>query len=182
MIQLNTNFIERKEEYKKMMIAIIIGLAVYFILQFINQFVTIPDILFSLILIVLLAGVGFYCFFIYVKINNRDRLDFDKVNFPPPATLSPAQIQTQINKNAVNSAGGEGNLLATMDLGLCVGSACCSNTTVWDVSGQVCVPTRQGFETMAILSNDETTKYKKTQKNNSTGVFLPTEYTNYSTV
>jgi hypothetical protein len=166
MYQLNTNFIERKQEYQKMMIALIIGLAICIILYTVNNFLPIPSVLITLILIVTFAGVFIYCFNVYLVIVNRDRMDFQKIDTTPPV------IDT---KNQGQSTGG-GNLLDGINMGMCLGSSCCSEETTWDVSAQLCVPAasattgrRDGFEPLLKVDSNSF-------KNVSQTVFLPQHF------
>jgi hypothetical protein len=131
MIQLNTNFIERKQEYQKMMIALIIGLAICIILYTINDAFPIPSVITSLILIITFAGVFIYCFNVYLIIVNRDNMDFEKVYMKPPIIDSKDLGQSSTVKS--------GDLLGYLTAGICFGSSCCSAETVWDVSSSLCV-------------------------------------------
>jgi hypothetical protein len=148
-IQLNMNYIQRKEQYRKMMIYLIIGLSVILAVVILKMFLPIPSAVVTLCVIVVFAVVAIYSFQIYVQINNRDDMDFDKIKMKPPSVLSSTQIQNQLAENSKISSANGVNILSSMDLGLCIGSACCSNNTVWDVNGQVCKhkPTSETFVT-----------------------------------
>lgn len=147
-IQLNMNYIQRKEEYRKMMICLIIGLSVILAVVILKMFLPIPSVVVSLCVIVVFAVVAIYSFQIYVQINNRDDMDFEKIKMNPPSVLSSTQIQHQLVENRKISSANGVNIFSTMDLGLCIGSACCSSDTVWDVSGQMCKPNpKENFTT-----------------------------------
>lgn len=201
MIHLNNNFIERKTQYQKMLIAIIIGLAIYFILYVIDRYLPIPDAIFFLILFITFIGIGIYCFNIYLIIINRDRMDFDKLYIIPPVTISSTQSQDASNGQLSN---GSMDLLGNLNLS-CLGSACCSSGTTWDISAQLCIKNNEAFTPILeinfdnfkiITQNSDFEQFLKKNniKTNNTqrpylknnrlsekiSVFSPSEFDNYS--
>jgi len=177
MIQLNTNYIERRAQYQKMIIAVIIGLAVCIFIYLINQYIPIPDVIFSLILIITLVGVAVYCFSIYVIIVNRDPMDFNKINKSPPFTLTVDQINKAKDTNLAGSSNGNADLLGNLNMGTCSGSMCCSGKTTWDTDKQKCKGT--GTDTFQTMFNNEPVFNVVNQKVD-TKVFTPYEFDNYS--
>jgi len=173
MIQLNTNYIERNAQYQKMLIAIIIGLAVYIVIYLISKIIPIPNIVFTLILIITFTVIFIYCFNIYLVIVNRDPMDFDKINKPPPVTLTATQINKALESNIAGSSTGNSDLLANLNMGNCAGSSCCSTGTVWDISAQLCV---EGFKSMSM---DEPV-YRVVNQTINTKIYTPNEFDNYS--
>jgi len=170
MIQLNTNYVERTAQYQKMLIAVIIGLAIYLFLYLINKVVPIPDVIFSLILIVVFLVIGIYCFNVYLVIINRDPMDFSKINKPPPNKSTPAQID---NANASNAKSSGVNLLPD-EANMCIGSSCCSlDTTVWDISSQKCI---EKFDTMF----KDQPVFRMVKQTANTKTFTPNEFEAYS--
>jgi hypothetical protein len=190
MIQLNNNFIERKLQYQKMLIAIIIGLAIYFAMYIIDRFLPIPDAIFFLILIVTFIGIGIYCFNIYLIIINRDLMDFNKLNIAPPFTILSTQAQDASNAQLSNGAM---DLLGNLKMS-CLGSSCCSTGTIWDVSAQLCINNNDGFtpiieinfDNFKIITQNNTktnnTPYlkKNIKVSDKITVFSPSEFDNYS--
>jgi hypothetical protein len=174
MIQLNTNFIERKQEYQKMMIALIIGLAICIILYTINNIVPIPSVISSLILIITFAGVFIYCFNVYLVILSRDKMDFDKVNLKPPVIDSKDLGQSADIKTD--------DLLGYLTAGLCFGSSCCSDTTIWDASMSLCIDKPvSSKETFVPLLKVNSDSFKIINQNASSPQFFsPHEFDNYS--
>lgn len=137
-IQLNMNYIQRKKEFKKILIGFIIALAIVMVFVVLKIYLPIPSSVITLVTIVVFSVFGIFSFNTYVKIQNRDEMDFDKVKMKSPNVLSSVQIQNQLMDNSKISKSGT-DVLSSNDLGLCSGSACCANGTVWDVSGQICV-------------------------------------------
>lgn len=201
MIELNANYTKRKTQYQKIMIAIMIGLVIYFTVYIIDSILPIPDALFFLILIITFVSVAIYCFNIYLIIINRDPIDYDKLNIAPPPTLSSVQIQNA--KNA-NLSTGNMNLLGDLNILTCMGSSCCSTGTIWDVSAELCLKDRDTFipvlkinlENLKITTQDtELNNFLKTSSSNfkivnkknqvssnvfSPNVFSPSEFDTYS--
>ena len=176
MIQLNSNFIARKQEYQKMMIAVIIGLAICIILYTINNFVPIPSVITTVILIITFAGVLIYCFSVYTVIANRDHMDFEKINMKSP--VIPVEQQGQSKA----SSGGGTNLLNSLTAGMCIGSSCCSPTTVWDTSNNLCAlkppENFEPFEPLLKVNADSFNVVKQNVK--SPQSFTPNEFDGYS--
>ena len=175
MIQLNNNFIERKEQYTKMLIAVVIGLAIFLFLRIIGLIIPIPGFLINTILIIIILTVLFYCYRIYMVLLSRDKLDFEKINTTPPLVLSREQIQSNLDANAK-----KGNLLGTINLGLCQGSDCCDVGTEWDISNQHCISKNniniQGFQ---LMSNTENANLKTMCKMRGTSSYVPNEEDHY---
>jgi hypothetical protein len=165
MIDLNDNYIQRTREYTKMVIAIVIGLAIWLFLVVLNNFSPIPDGIFTITLILLFSFISIYCLQIYFKILSRDRLDFNKIEVAPPKKLSPEELEKQTAENKKN-----GNLFGGLDGG-CIGSLCCDDGTKWDSTTQTCkLPTAQlnptstgtpisGFTTMSSIKSDKYSLY-----------------------
>lgn len=177
MIQLNSNFIARKQEYQKMMIAIIIGLAVCIILYTINNFLPIPSAIISIILIITFVGVFIYCFTVYTVIANRDHMDFEKIIMKSP--VIPVDQQGQRDQTNSSGVGGSTNLLGSLTAGMCIGSSCCSVQTIWDTSKNLCVKGPvESFEPLLKVNADSFNVIKQNVK--SPQSFTPNEFDEYS--
>ena len=78
---------------------------------------------------------GIYCLFVYSSISSRSPMNYNELDLAGPA----APTASDIAANQV-AAGKAGNLLGTVNLLGCVGSACCSAGTKWDNEKSMCVP------------------------------------------
>lgn len=174
MIQLNNNFIERKEQYTKMLIAVVIGLAIFLFLRIIGLILPIPGFLMNIIFIIIILTVSFYCYQTYVILLSRDKLDFEKINTTPPLVLHREQIQSNLDANVK-----KGNLLGTINLGLCQGSDCCDAGTEWDVSNQHCVSKNNVIQGFQLMSNTENANLKTRCKMSGTSSYIPNEEDHY---
>jgi len=173
MIQLNTNYNERQQQYQKMLIATVIGLAICMVIYFVNKLITIPDIVYSLILIVTVTIVIIYCFNIYLTIINRDPMDFDKIRTIPPVTLTDSQKSQAIATNIAGSSNGNSDLLSQM--GYCMGSSCCDGaSTKWNAQTGLCT---ESFEPLIKISSSN---FKIVNQNNNISKYTPSEFELYS--
>lgn len=180
MIQLNTNVIERKQEYQKMMIAVIIGLAICVIVYTVNKTIPIPSVISSLILIITFSGVFIYCFYVYLVMINRDRMDFEKIHMKPPIIYEKDLGQSKTIQN--------GDLLGYLTAGMCFGSNCCSDQTVWDASMSLCIDkpittsdasgTIEHFDTLLKVNANSFKVVNQTKS--SPSFFSPYEFDSYS--
>ena len=78
---------------------------------------------------------GIYCLFVYSSISSRSPMNYNELDLAGPD----APTASDIAANQV-AAGKAGNLLGTVNLLGCVGSACCSAGTKWDNEKSMCVP------------------------------------------
>ena len=88
-----------------------------------------------LCVIIIIIGL-LLCYYIYLDIESRDKVNFDELNLGNPSLLSPNDIARK-----QQSAGKNGDLLGSINLGYCVGAACCCDAsgTVWDSNQSMCV-------------------------------------------
>lgn len=131
--ELNENYLEKRYNYKKILIAVLIACLLYFILICISRFTsflsqTVVDILFIIIFLI----TTIYCFKILYDIYRRNNIYFGRLNAnPPPQTTSANSIAGKQDTN---------NLLGT-SLGKCVGQDCCiSGESYWDPGTMKCIP------------------------------------------
>jgi hypothetical protein len=135
-IELNDSYRQRYEIYIKMVIIITFGLAILFGIQLLgNYFPVIPSFVISLFAAIDILIVLFMCYFLYLDIQRRDPLHFNELNLSGPVISTSNQVKTSTEKAKVS-----GDLLGSINLGQCVGVACCSDGTVWDASNSYCVP------------------------------------------
>jgi hypothetical protein len=154
---LNDSYRQRYAEYTKMIIVVVFTLVIFVALTLLGRYVTIiPSFIIELLCIITIAIGLFMCYFIYLDIAGRDKLNYNEINLDGPSILTPNQIaQNQKTQAAA------GNLLGTIKLQGCIGNDCCSTGTVWDASNSVCivgtgtsgstVPGSRAFSTMSIF-------------------------------
>ena len=135
MIQMNDSDGKKNAEYIKMVIAGIVVLAITIGLIFLTRiFPFISGIIMIIIMLLILVYI-IYCFQKYTMISSRDKMDFDKLATTSPNIQTSSQIEATLKSNQAS-----GNLLGSLNLGGCIGSSCCDVGTVWDISGQMCIP------------------------------------------
>ena len=135
MIQLNQSYSSRMREFSYMiMIIAFTVIIIVFIMAFQNL---LPTIVFNL-LIMFFGVLGFgWALFIYVGIQNRDKVDFDKIYSVAP-------------DNALDSSGNviansikAGNISKTLRAAInttCAGNECCNGATIYSSTENKCVP------------------------------------------
>lgn len=133
---MNDSYRQRYVLYTKMMVIFVFGLAIFIAAVLLGQyFPIIPPFVITLVCAIDIIIVLFSCYFIYLEVIQRNPLNFNELNLDGPTVLSPDQIKaTQANAQK------SGDLLGSLNLGQCVGVACCSDGTVWDASNSYCVP------------------------------------------
>ena len=148
-IQLNDSYRKRFQYYTKMVVVVIVCLAIFIgAIMLGKMFPIIPSFIIDILCIIIVATGVIATYFIYIDIQSRDKNDFDKLDLNNPNILSPEDI-----KRKTLDAQRQGDLLGSVNLGQCVGAACCNDAsgTVWSPERSVCVskPT-PAFTTMVI--------------------------------
>ena len=135
-IDLNEAYRMRQSQYLKIKVVFVVVLAICIMTTLLSRrFPIVPSIFITLInLIVLLIG-GIYCLFIYSSITSRSKMNYNELDLAGPALPSEAEVAAR-----QAAAGKAGDLLGTINLLGCVGSACCSAGTKWDKEKSKCVP------------------------------------------
>lgn len=148
-IQLNDSYRKRFQYYTKMVGIIVICLLIFIGLITLGRFFPIiPSFIIDIACVLTIAAGVVVTYFVYLDIQSRDKTNFDELNLENPGLLSTDDI-----KRKTAAAASSGNLLGSINLGYCVGAACCSDAsgTVWDASQSMCVtkPTTS-FTTMFV--------------------------------
>lgn len=136
-ILMNDSYRKRYQEYTKMTTIVIVSLLLCIGLAFLGKvFPFLPSGILTLLCVIIIVVGILLCYYIYSDISSRDKVNFDELNLGNPSLLSPNDIA---RKQQV--AGKQGKLLDSINLGYCVGAACCSDAsgTVWDSKQSMCV-------------------------------------------
>jgi len=150
LILLNESARERYSAYTQIIVTIVVTLLIVVALLFLGKaFPFIPSFLIDVLIIIAVLVGGFIGYFMYLAIRQRNNIDYSRLQIDPPAIMTPAQIQENANKQAKL-----GDLLGSINVGGCVGAACCDVGTRWDEGNSVCkpgsLPTVSGFQTLSI--------------------------------
>jgi len=149
-IQLNDSYRKRFQYYTKMIGVIVITILIYIGLIALGRFIPIiPSFIIDILCIVTIAAGIVIAYFVYVDIQSRDRINFDELSLQNPNILSIEEIK---RRNAAAAANGD--LLGSVNLGYCVGAACCSDEkgTVWNPELSMCVSKPTTAFTTMIMS------------------------------
>jgi hypothetical protein len=121
-LMMNESYRKRQAEYIKLIIAVVFVFALVIVMRYVREiFNILPDALYTLIHILLFAGLIIYSFIIYINVSSREKINFDRLDIPGPKTESTADYDKR-NSDAIKS----GDLLGVSDSNLCKGAACCA--------------------------------------------------------
>ena len=130
---LNENYLEKRNNYKKILITLLIACFIFFILICISRYTSFlsPTALNVLFIIIFLITTG-YCLQILYDIYRRNNIYYERLNLNPPNELL-SNSDNSVNKNSNNLLGS--------NLGKCVGENCCSSgVSFWDPGTMKCIP------------------------------------------
>ena len=125
-LMMNESYRKRQAEYTKLIIAVVFVFALVIVMRYVREiFNILPDALYTLIHILLFAGLIIYSFIIYINVSSREKINFDRLDIPGPKTESTADYDKR-NSDAIKS----GDLLGVSNL--CKGAACCSENQTFE--------------------------------------------------
>lgn len=134
-LELNESSRLRTAAYTSILLIIIFGLASFAFIAILSKtFTIIPETVYDIAIVLIIAFCGFSAYYKYLEIMNRDNLNFNQINQPNPEILTAAQIEKQNSKK-----GYHGDLLGSLNLKQCLGESCCGAETVWDQMTGKCV-------------------------------------------
>jgi hypothetical protein len=139
-IQLNESYRKRTAAYTKAVIAIVVALAIVVILKVVQGYIPIPEMVMTLVYILLLSVSILYAASVAFEVVNRDKTDYDRLDVPPPVIPTASDKERDQIK-----AAGMGNLLGTLP-GMCIGKDCCDLTaSVYNSDNAKCCPFASPF-------------------------------------
>ena len=129
LIFLNQSYSSRMKEYSYMIMIISITLVLLVLVIYLKGIL--PSILVNVFSLLILT-IGFcWAAIIYIGIRNRDSIEFDKLYSQPPKDISGNAISSSANINVSD--------LFNMNLGTCVGNACCASSGLsYDAVNHIC--------------------------------------------
>jgi hypothetical protein len=134
-IQLNESYRKRTAAYTKAVVAIVVALSIVVILKVVQEYNTNPEVVLTLVYILLLSLSILYAASVAFEVVNRDKTNYDRLDVPPP--IIPTDYD---NERDQNKAAGIGDLLGTLP-GMCIGAKCCDLTaSVYNSENAKCCP------------------------------------------
>jgi hypothetical protein len=132
-IDLNNSSRKRQEQYVNIFVIIVITLLIYIALINIQYYLPIiPDVIITLLSIILFSISALYVITIIQEINRREPTNYDNLKLSPPANANKSQIDRE-------SAAEKGDLLGSLGANLCIGETCCSDNTTWNSGTAKCI-------------------------------------------
>ncbi len=154
-IMLKKNSSLRMQQYNSFTIVVVITIAILVILSLIVKYLPIfPEALITILRIIVIVTGSIWGFNILSEIENRDPLNYNKLNLEKPNIDSPESIQ---KKRKI--AEQEGDLLGTISVSGCSGEDCCDIGTKWDSEKMLCVPIEESFDN--IMPNQPSNYFAK---------------------
>ena len=127
-LDLNHSYQKRYTAYTNIMIAVVVTLLIYLVINYLDNYVPIfPKAILYILTILLFSIAIIYISWVYVDIVRRDNVNFDELALVRPQ-IDPSGnvIATNMTNQGFNPLGYYG----------CIGQACCAPGTVWDsISG-----------------------------------------------
>ena len=134
-VQLKQNAGSKLTYYNYMLLVIIAGFVAYIGIYFIEKsFPFIPEYIFVILKIIIVSAAIIFCLKIYIIIQSRDPLNFNKLNLVKPSIDTPEEVEKKRQQ-----AEKEGDLIGAISE-KCSGKECCGENTVWDEQKMLCVP------------------------------------------
>jgi len=143
-LMMNESYRKRQAEYTKLIIAVVVVFALVIVMRYMRVFFNVlPDVVYTLLHILLFTGVIIYSMITLVNVSSREKINFDRLDLPGPKIESTADFDA---RNAAAKLAGD--LLGVSDSALCKGAACCNPTgtvdkTKWDETTGKCIQKTQ---------------------------------------
>ena len=92
-LMMNESYRKRQAEYTKITIAVVFVFAVVIIMRYMREiFNILPDAVYTLLHILLFAGVIIYSVIIFINVSSREKINFDRLDIPGPKTESTSRF------------------------------------------------------------------------------------------
>ena len=130
--ELNESYRKRYAKYVQMMMMMILAYFVYLALILLqNKFPVIPQFVIDAAVVILLFLVIIYLISSFIELYSRNTLNYDELD---------AQMDdSSSGEYLLNKLQDEGQIFAEKNTSACIGDACCSDKSTYDVSSQKCV-------------------------------------------
>lgn len=138
----------RKTEYTKILLVLVTCVFIHIVLALIAKHAFTEPMesstfaIFSLLHIFNFAVWTLLALYIYIQMQSRSQINFNKLELPPPHLVDGSSSSPEVADY--------NNLLR--DLGFCYGEECCGEDTVWDETAGKCMkvnsssPAKEGFD------------------------------------
>jgi len=125
---MNNTYRKKYTDYTKVVIVCVIGIGVFILLRMMGNFLQVPEWIVLLLHIVNIVICMMVITMIYAVIQSRDRIDYDKLNLPPPNTGPASALSKDISNVSLFGQ-------------FCWGEQCCdsNNGVVWDERLGMCI-------------------------------------------
>lgn len=157
MVNFNENIRLRTEQYNQIMYTFVFTVVLLIAINYLNSMLPFLPLFISQGLIAIVGAAGVIkIYMIYTNMQARSRMNYNELDLEKPVVETPEQIAQKIA-----AATRRGSLLDSIDIGGCMGAACCdsSNNIVWNTTTRKCTY-QASFDNMNMF-DIERLKYNK---------------------
>jgi hypothetical protein len=131
LVEINDYYGEKYAEHSQFMKIIIFTLIPVIILAFLYNTGLVPDTIYYVLLVIISAVGAFFIWRRFASIIMRDNMNYQEYNW----SFNPDSANTDSSSSSSSDP-----WASDMNLGSCVGDACCSSGLVYDTNMNQCVP------------------------------------------
>jgi hypothetical protein len=142
MVTLSNSLSEKQKAYNYMIIVVVLLLIVYVGIKMLKSLGLIPDVILDLLLIIILSAGIIYCFYLYVDIGKRSKIDFNQITLAKPLEKSEEE-----KRKEQRDANKSGNLLHSSS------KKSCPWGTTYNEKYSVCIPNAPDGTNKVVLAN-----------------------------
>jgi len=155
LVEINRYFGDKYAEHSQLMIIIILTLVPIIILAYINSKGYLPNTIYY-ILIVIISIIGAYFFWVnFSSIIIRDNMDYQAYNWPFDPNI---KLKSKTSEPETDPWETDDNL--GINLGTCIGDACCSKDLTYDSKLNQCVTGTKKESFISVLTKLQPGNYK----------------------
>jgi hypothetical protein len=138
LVEINTYFGDKYAEHSALMKIIIFTLIPVIIIAFLNNKGILPNMIYYILLVIISLIGAFFFWYRFASIIKRDNMNYQEYDWYFDPNAAPTGSSTTDDDPW---SGG-------VNLGTCVGDACCSDGLTYDASLNQCVDSTSGFTTI----------------------------------
>jgi hypothetical protein len=136
MVDFNENVRLRTEQYNQILYTFVFAAVVIIAIVIGSRLLPfLPEFISQVLVVIVGAAAAIKIFMIYSVMHERSPLNYNELHLDKPVVDTPEQIQQKLA-----AAAKKGDLLGSIDIGGCMGAACCdsSNNIVWNKTSRKC--------------------------------------------
>lgn len=136
LVDFNENIRLRTEQYNQILYTFVFAAVVIIAIVIGSRLLPfLPEFISQVLIVIIGAAAAIKIFIIYSAMHSRSPLNYNELYLDKPIVDTPEKIQEKLA-----AAAKSGDLLGSIDIGGCIGAACCdsSNNIVWNKTSRKC--------------------------------------------